>query len=1030
MFNDSNLYEREYEDICNVLNRQKVSFWEKLIGINSINYVIEKWPNILKEKSKFVVKYLDSDYEMMKKYYTSHYIELNKDIVEWFGDKNFGCFFVDLLTLAYSAIKQKDNKDEILFLDDVIKDYLNEIYKKLIFISIRSLIIEMNMWNERNSIIGTPEELYQIYCKKYLNDRKYRLEFYEKYPVVFRSVLETIIFGVDNFKLFFTRLKKDKVKIEKEFCYGRKITKVTQLKSDLADSHCRGNNVFRVKFDTGITIVYKAHSIINEIIYQEIEAWFGIKCSLKMFLYKYIDQKEYGWVEYIYSKACKTPNEVQRYYSRIGIHIFICYMLNSTDIHAENLVAYGEYPVIIDMETITSPFSNQNLEYFDLDEKINRIIQRSVLHSGLLPFYIWSQDKKSGIDVSAINGKPRQIIPFKIPSIKNPFRVDMKVEYINASYNFNCNLVRLGTKVISVVDYKKMVIKGFRDAYEVALKHHTEIISFINKISNEKIRFVIRNSQQYDMLLSSSFHPKLTRDEADHQIYFYGLYSINENCTEEILDAEVRDLLQNDIPYFYFFPIKKDLYDSRNNKIANFFEQDVNTQLLNYFSFMNKNDLKRQISFIDISIGMICYPEMKRKANVSFYIQREKNVLGNSINEAMKYGEFLLNTAIYDDTKTNVNWIGIKVHDSNIRDWHMIPLNIYFYEGKGGITIFLHILKCENPQRYKKICDILDRSYFMHTDEMLRAHNEKVINIGAYSGEASILYLYELCYKLFRKNVYMEYCEKQVQIIKNHFEKDKMFDFLSGNAGAIIVIIHMYDMTNNVDYLKLAIKMGEYLLKYSIKMKHGIGWNSSNNATCLAGLAHGNSGFALAFSYLYARSKDKKYLKVIRDILEYENSLYSSDIANWKDLRADKEGSADIVTWCHGAAGILLSRIKIYELLKNTSLEQTILIDINKAVRKTMSKPLINGNCLCHGNLGNILILLEYGRRMNCSISKNKADYWYNIILKLLHESNKSEFISEFEKYNQSIMIGGAGLYYALLKYNTNFLPNILLLEI
>ena len=63
--------------------------------------------------------------------------------------------------------------------------------------------------------------------------------------------------------------------------------------------------------------------------------------------------------------------------------------MNTSDIHAENLIAHGEYPVIVDMETIVSPVMSAGTD--SLDNKIKNLIQQSVLHSGLFPFYIWSR---------------------------------------------------------------------------------------------------------------------------------------------------------------------------------------------------------------------------------------------------------------------------------------------------------------------------------------------------------------------------------------------------------------------------------------------------------------------------------------------------------------------------------------------------------------------------------------------------------------------------------------------------------------
>ena len=57
---------------------------------------------------------------------------------------------------------------------------------------------------------------------------------------------------------------------------------------------------------------------------------------------------------------CKNESEVEHYYFRMGIHLFLGYALGATDLHGENIIAHGEYPVIIDMETYPGYLKQQS----------------------------------------------------------------------------------------------------------------------------------------------------------------------------------------------------------------------------------------------------------------------------------------------------------------------------------------------------------------------------------------------------------------------------------------------------------------------------------------------------------------------------------------------------------------------------------------------------------------------------------------------------------------------------------------------
>lgn len=63
-------------------------------------------------------------------------------------------------------------------------------------------------------------------------------------------------------------------------------------------------------------------------------------------------------------------------------------------------------------------------------------------------------------------------------------------------------------------------------------------------------------------------------------------------------------------------------------------------------------------------------------------------------------------------------------------------------------------------------------------------------------------------------------------------------------------------------------------------------------------------------------------------MLSYEDILYSEDLKNWIDLR-DPDGRKTMRGWCHGAPGILLSRMSIMDILPD---DKQIKKDILRAV--------------------------------------------------------------------------------------------------
>lgn len=76
------------------------------------------------------------------------------------------------------------------------------------------------------------------------------------------------------------------------------------------------------------------------------------------------------------------------------------------------------------------------------------------------------------------------------------------------------------------------------------------------------------------MLLDSSYHPKVMKNAGDRELLLHVLWdgrSLGNETDQKIVDAEIFDILNGDIPVFHFYLNKTSLYDSRGNEIKNFF---------------------------------------------------------------------------------------------------------------------------------------------------------------------------------------------------------------------------------------------------------------------------------------------------------------------------------------------------------------------------------------------------------------------------------------------------------------------------
>src|SRR5207248_11212631 len=171
-----------------------------------------------------------------------------------------------------------------------------------------------------------------------------------------------------------------------------------EIQQGAGDTHRGGHNVTILTWSSGFRLVYKPRTMMTDIHFQELLTWLNTRGQQPAFhTFTIIDKQTYGWSEFVPACDCTAREEVERFYQRQGGYLALLYALEATDFHAENLIASGEHPVLVDLEAL---FQLRLREDAPQVNPASDTIARSVLRIGLLPERIWSSDQTEGVDLS------------------------------------------------------------------------------------------------------------------------------------------------------------------------------------------------------------------------------------------------------------------------------------------------------------------------------------------------------------------------------------------------------------------------------------------------------------------------------------------------------------------------------------------------------------------------------------------------------------------------------------------------------
>lgn len=208
-----------------------------------------------------------------------------------------------------------------------------------------------------------------------------------------------------------------------------------------------------------------------------------------------------------------------------------------------------------------------------------------------------------------------------------------------------------------------------------------------------QIRYLIRNTQQYDMLEGLSYHPDFLQDGVDREMILLVLgknVNIIDNYELNIINMEQKEMLQGDIPYFWYSMDGKTLYNRTNLTVEKFFTLTNIEVLEKKLSSLNEDDAKKQVLYIQLLLSNLSEYKGKEQS-IATYSDHYDNSLSFSREKLLlavdTITEDILKKSIFNDDYTEVNWLGITMEGNEKGIWTFEPLGNYLYDGLAGVTV-------------------------------------------------------------------------------------------------------------------------------------------------------------------------------------------------------------------------------------------------------------------------------------------------------------------------------------------------------
>ncbi len=943
--------------------------------------------------------------------------------------------FYPFLLLARDTLQEKSGTAYSLLADAAHRRWERSLIISLEVITAETLDLEFNDFREVRPPDSTgSRDLYEAFLHSLEGEGL--LHLFQKYPVLARYLGTRLSQWVDAAREFLARLEADQRKLEVHFNQGQPLGPIIELVPGLSDRHRSGRTVVQVHFAAGVKLIYKPKMMAAEAAYWDLLDWINRNGDLpSLRTLQVLARGDYGWVEEIAPLPCQNLRDVEAFYYRAGMLVCLVYALEGSDCHCENLIAAGDQPVLIDHETLLQPRFEIQPEEGPLTLAERFFYDDSVFRTLLLPRWEIRPTGES-FDMSGLGGTETHRTHARRKTWENINTDSMRLRTEPVFTGPAGNVVILDGNKVQAAAYVGQIAAGFEQMYRFLRVRERELLGPQGPLRNwGLLRYVFRATAIYGSMQKRLYSPRCLRDGMDASIELelfsrLLLYPGQRPASWPILADERRSLLQGDIPFFRYAAESDEMILEGGGSIPGFFRESGLSRVQTRFRTLSEDDLERQLGLLGASFELVQgeYDRMGRTESEASSVAGEDEAGPDDfLAEALRIAHEIRRAA--RPFQAGVSWNTLAYY-SRANRWQLEPMAPRLYDGLCGVAVFLAAAQklADEPELRALARSAL--ATIVH-EALPPAYTARLFlqGIGAGLGQSSLIYSLVRASEFLGEEEWLRHAQSFAsQLNAERIASDRSFDLLSGAAGAILALLALHEVTRLPETLNQATLCGEHLLQHRSESRQGPRAWKVFKEEMLTGFSHGAAGIAYALLKLYEATGESSFRDAALEAEAYETSVFLPEASNWPDFRQPlgETGYAHLTTWCHGAAGIAMSRMAALPILDSPQVRK----DIAHGLQATRLAGAEGMDTICCGAMGRVEVFVVAARKLGDPAYLPQAQKMASSVLRRSRQEGTYKMGWKKAPYLASFHQGMAGIGYEFLRLAApGSLPSLLLWE-
>ena len=515
------------------------------------------------------------------------------------------------------------------------------------------------------------------------------------------------------------------------------------------------------------------------------------------------------------------------------------------------------------------------------------------------------------------------------------------------------------------LDYVEDIVGGFQQAYQFFFDQRQHMLApdgILASLGPQPVRFIFRNTSLYGTMLTRTLHPNFLRLGVERSLQFQVLARtfLHAGASRPpiwpILAAEHAALEQMDVPLFASRADSRDLVLPDGRTLVDCFAASAKEEVLRKVRGLSPEGCAEQVSLIRAAFATAaahglrnCEERPRTQAGAAL---DRASLLEAARGEASRLADEL-RTASWPLAEF-ASWPG-PVYVSRTRKYVAGAIGPTLFDGAAGVGLALAAVSVvtgrdEDASLARLALRPLRDTWLYFGGRLKRG----TVDAGLGTGIGSAIYALLRSGRMLQDTAMVQAAgELAGALSAENLHPDAPDDSLTGRAGALLALVVSHQEIGGELCLDRARQMAQALLaRRQRDAASGLQiWMNRRTRAAEIGMAHGQSGIALALLRLHAVTADAEFIDAAAEAMEYERRI----------LGARLEGTAEhnaSAAWIQGAAGIALARAAAVQV--NDA--GPIRADLEAAAHLTEQGLLDGSDNLSGGALGRIEALMAAAR--------------------------------------------------------------------